>query len=220
MIGFIQGEVLESGDGKVIVGVGDKEKGQVGYIVSVPLSPEYGGIEAGQFVSFSVYTHIREEAFDLYGFFSKTEKELFLTLLGVNGIGPRSALGILSAVETSQLVEAILHSDQALLTRIPGIGKKTAERMVVELRDPIRKKWESGALGSSAKTQSPSKKAADASYPKRVDPSLFRDAKDALMGLGYRENEIQQVMKRVLEESERPFQKPEELIRTVLQQMN
>lgn len=125
MIGYLQGEILEHSDGKMLIGVGDrKQSGVVGYSVAVPQSAIYGSYLAGQMIELFVHTHVREESFDLYGFNSKFEKALFLTLLTVNGIGPKSALGILSVVEPNQLVDAIIQGDQAFLTRAPGIGKK------------------------------------------------------------------------------------------------
>src|SRR6185436_13942980 len=108
MIGYLQGEILEHQDGKMIIGVGDrKTTGAVGYLVSVPQSAGYGGYLPGQKIELYVYTHVREESLDLYGFSTPFEKGLFLTLLGVNGIGPKSALGLISGVEATQLVDAI-----------------------------------------------------------------------------------------------------------------
>src|SRR4051812_48617089 len=136
MIGYLYGEILENSEGKILIGVGDKaNSGLVGYSVSVPQNSDYSSLTPGQKIAFHIYSHVREDAFDLYGFFSRLEKSLFLILLNVNGIGPKSGLGILSAAEPSRLIGAILEDDQAFLTHIPGIGKKTAERMVVELRD-------------------------------------------------------------------------------------
>lgn len=224
MIGYLQGEVLEHQDGKMIVGIGDrKSSGSVGYLVSIPQSAAYGGNLVGQQIELYVYTHVREDSLDLYGFGTPFEKELFMTLLSVNGIGPKSALGMISGVEASQLVDAIIHGDQALLTRIPGVGKKTAERIVVELRDSFRKKVEAGSFGRGFKTPSSSKTPLSGTLLKNgdgvFDPSVFRDAKDALVGLGYREQDIHQLLNRVLENSEFRPSRAEELIRTALKQL-
>src|SRR5690349_8047558 len=116
MIGYLQGEILEHGDGKMLVSVGEaKSFGAVGYSITVPQGKAYNTYSAGQKIELFVYTHVREEALDLYGFSSKYEKALFLTLLSVNGIGPKSALGILSSGDIDHLVQAILEGDQAFL---------------------------------------------------------------------------------------------------------
>jgi Holliday junction DNA helicase RuvA len=225
MIGYLQGEILEHADGKMLLGVGDKKAGGVvGYSVSVPHSAFYGKYIAGQIVELFVYTHVREEAFDLYGFTTQFEKNLFLTLLSVNGVGPKSALGILSVVEPEQLVEAIIQGDQAFLTRAPGIGKKTAERVVVELRDSIKKKVDLGLLARSEKsfagTSVPVIEGSFRSGTSALNETpVIRDAKEALIGLGYREQEVLQLLNRVLKESEPQPQRAEDLIKTALRQL-
>ncbi len=147
MIGYLKGQILEHSDGKMLIGMGDSQ-GMLGYMISVPQGPAYDVRLPGQIIELFVHTHVREDALDLYGFASKLEKTLFLTLLEVNGIGPKSALGILTAVNPSSLVQAITLGDQAFLTRIPGIGKKTAERLVVELRDTLKKKVDLNGFSS------------------------------------------------------------------------
>ena len=126
MIGYLQGEILDISDGKVLMGVGDRlpsrTTGMVGYFVAIPLNASYGGWMLGQQVELFIHTHVREDALDLYGFATRMEKELFLTLLSVNGIGPKSALGILSGVEPGSLIDAIIHEDRAYLMQIPGFG--------------------------------------------------------------------------------------------------
>jgi Holliday junction DNA helicase RuvA len=226
MIGYLQGEILENVDGKLLLGVGDRSSfGIVGYSVSIPQSAAYGVYRSGQRIELFVYAHIREEAFDLYGFHSKFEKELFLTILTVNGIGPKSALGTLSSVESSQLVDAIIQGDQVFLTRIPGIGKKTAERMVVELRDTLKKKVDLGLFSKGDRApKSSSKISLNDSGSILSDESIahsnmFQDAKAALLGLGYREQEVHQLLNRVLQDQDFHPQRPEDLIRTVLRQL-
>jgi len=221
MIGYLQGEVLESSDGKMLVGVGDRSGfGVVGYCVSVPQSHRYGGELPGRTIELFVHAHVREEAFDLYGFTSQMEKSLFLTLLSVNGIGPKSALGILSAVEAPQLVDAIVNGDQALLSSISGIGKKTAERLVLELRDKLKKKVESGGLKGASPVSDRGAAGARAKGVSDVTPGeILRDAKSALVGLGYREMEVQTLLTQVIESSDLPFGKPEELIRSALKRL-
>jgi holliday junction DNA helicase RuvA len=225
MIGYIQGEILDHFDGKILIGIGDRQNssGRVGYSVSVPQSPEYGAFLTGQKVELFVYTHVREDQLELYGFTSRSEKALFLTLLSVSGIGPKSALGILSGMDTGQLIEAIIQGEPALLTRVPGIGKKTAERVVVELRDSIKKKWEAGVFSEKTpgkEIQKPSVMAGAHKNPNTLsDSHLIQDAKAALLGLGYREQDIHPLLKRTLENVDPRPQKVEDLIRAALRQL-
>src|SRR5690349_763374 len=105
MIGYLNGEVLEHSDGKLLVTVGDRQtSGAVGYLVSVPQNPAYASLGPGQRTELFIYTHVREDALDLFGFQTSSEKNLFCVLLEVNGIGPKSALNILSKVGLQQLI--------------------------------------------------------------------------------------------------------------------
>ena len=219
MIGYLQGEILEHADSRILVGVGDKTTaGLVGYVVSVPHHSRYEAFLPGEKIELFIHTHVREDAFDLYGFSSQAEKTLFLTLLNVNGIGPKSALGILGAVEWNQLIEAIMEEDQAFLTQIPGIGKKTAERMVVELRDAVKKKVEKGAFLSMSVSSGGANASAAAHREAVSDSLVVREARSALLGLGYREQDIQQLLTRATKDSK--FTKTEDLIKTVLRQLS
>src|SRR5262245_1010741 len=108
MIGYLNGEIIELSEGRILLGIGDRHStGVVGYAVSVPQSLSYSNYLVGKRIELFVYTHVREEALDLYGFASQFEKNLFLLLLSVNGIGPKSALSLLSRIEPDQLVDAI-----------------------------------------------------------------------------------------------------------------
>jgi Holliday junction DNA helicase RuvA len=111
--------------------------GGVGYDVIVPLSTVYTLGEPGARVTLRVHTHVREDAIQLFGFGTELEQSLFERLVGVSGIGPRVAISVLSGIEPPELVRAISQGDVARLTRIPGVGRKTAERLVVELRDRL-----------------------------------------------------------------------------------
>ncbi len=226
MIGYIRGEILESSCGKVLIGMGSDAHGMVGYLVSVPQGAHYEALRMGQVIELYIYPHIREDAFDLFGFNSRMEKDLFMTLLSVNGIGPKSALGILSAVDPSLLIEAIVSGDQVFLTKIPGIGKKTAERVVVELRDSVREKVDAGGFLSLTQGKSTASAAigvtafpGTSGFQASKEFEIFRDAKAALLTLGYREQDVQPLLKRVLEESEPRFQRAEELIQSALRQL-
>jgi len=104
----------------------------------VPLSTFYNLGEEGEEVSLRVYTHVREDALQLYGFLTEVERQLFERLIAISGIGPKLAIVVLSGMETRDLIAAVQRADVARLTAIPGIGKKTAERIVLELKDRLK----------------------------------------------------------------------------------
>ena len=132
MIARLAGTVLEKHPMRVVVDVGG-----VGYDVHVPLS-SFGAIgEPGSALVLRVHTHVREDALMLYGFASEVERTIFEKLISVSGIGPRLALSVLSGLPPSELASSITRGDVGRLTRIPGIGKKTAERIVLELKDKL-----------------------------------------------------------------------------------
>src|SRR6188474_2551249 len=132
MIAQLRGTLLEKNPSRLIVDVGG-----VGYDVQVPLSTFYVLGEAGVQVSLRIYTHVREEVIALYGFATPLEQQLFERLIGISGIGPKLALAVLSGIEPGELVVAVQRGDVARLTGIPGIGRKTAERIVLELKDRL-----------------------------------------------------------------------------------
>ncbi|MBI4482120.1 MAG: Holliday junction branch migration protein RuvA [Acidobacteria bacterium] len=134
MIAQLTGKLLSKKPSSVIIDVHG-----VGYEVAIPLSTFYTLGDEGSSVSLKVHTHVREDAITLIGFHSQLEKELFLKLINVSGVGPKLGLLILSGMEPEQLVRAIRRSDLGRLTGIPGVGKKTGERIVVELRDKMVK---------------------------------------------------------------------------------
>lgn len=132
MIATLRGAVAEKQPGRMVVDVGG-----VGYEVLIPLSTYYEVGERGADVSLRIHTHVREEALQLFGFLTRLELDLFERLIGVNGVGPRLALAVLSGMEPPALVEAVRASDVARLTGIPGVGRKTAERIALELKDKL-----------------------------------------------------------------------------------
>src|SRR5436309_7598524 len=132
MIGQLRGRLAEKRPNQVLVDVGG-----VGYVVQVPLSTYAALGELHTEVTLLIHTHVREDALALYGFVSAREKHFFEMLLSASGVGPALALKILSGMSVEELVPAIRGSDLARLTRIPGVGRKTAERMVVELKDKL-----------------------------------------------------------------------------------
>ena len=132
MIAHLRGVLLEKQPNRVIV-----EVQGVGYDVHVPLSTFFKMAEPGGEIALRVHTHVREDALVLYGFGTVLELQLFERLIGVSGIGPKLALAVLSGMEPAELIAAIRHADVGRLTGIPGIGKKTAERIGLELKDKM-----------------------------------------------------------------------------------
>ncbi len=132
MIAYLRGQVLEKGPGRVVLDV----KG-VGYDIHVPLSTYYDIGGPGQELALRIHTHVREDALHLYGFLTVLEQQVFEHLITISGIGPKLAIAVLSGIEPRELVVAIQRADVARLTRVPGIGRKTAERLVLELKDKL-----------------------------------------------------------------------------------
>src|SRR5262249_40190728 len=144
--------------------------GGVGYDVFVPLSTFYGLGDAGADIVLRIHTHVREDALQLYGFATLLEQELFERLIGISGIGPKVALAVLSGIEPQELIRAIECGDLARLTAIPGVGKKTSERIVVELKDRLPRV--TVAAAAAAGLESPS------------ESGLQEDVISALVNLG------------------------------------
>jgi Holliday junction DNA helicase RuvA len=132
MIGHLRGILLEKHPNEVIV-----EVGGVGYQVAIPVSTFSRLPDSGSEVRLRIYTHVREDTIALFGFLTQEEKHLFERLISVSGVGPKLGITVLSGLPVAELVGAIRGGDLAHLTRVPGIGKKTAERLVLELRDKL-----------------------------------------------------------------------------------
>lgn len=132
MIAHLTGTLLEKQATSVIIQVGG-----VGYEVTIPVSTFYDLAEVGGDVTLRIYTHVREDALQLFGFKTAQERELFLQLISVSGVGPKLGITIMSGMNADEMVTAIRSNNLARLTAIPGIGKKTAERLVIELRDKV-----------------------------------------------------------------------------------
>jgi Holliday junction DNA helicase RuvA len=132
MIAFLRGRVLDKHPNRVVIDVNG-----VGYELYVPLSTYYDVGEVGTEIALRVHTHVREDALQLYGFLTTLEQQLFERLIAISGIGPKLAVAVLSGIDSRELVSSIHRADVARLTRIPGIGKKTAERIVLELKDRL-----------------------------------------------------------------------------------
>lgn len=161
MIAHLRGRLLDKKPNRIVLDVSG-----VGYDVSVPLSTFYGLGDAGTDIALRIHTHVREDALALYGFATPLEQELFERLIGVGGIGPKLALAVLSGIEPPDLIRAIERGDLARLTAIPGVGKKTAERIVLELRDRLPRVTRAAADAGGA-------------------PALREDLLSALINLGY-----------------------------------
>jgi len=132
VIAHLRGSILEKHPNRIVIDVNG-----VGYDVFVPLSTFYGLGEPGATIALRVHTHVREDALVLYGFATLLEQELFERLIGVSGIGPKVGLAVLSGIEPQELIRAIERGDLARLTAIPGVGRKTSERIVLELKDRL-----------------------------------------------------------------------------------
>jgi len=132
VIAHLRGHLLRKSPQEVVV-----DAGGVGYRLAIPVSTFYRLGEEGSEVSLRVHTHVREDTLALFGFLTAHEQDLFERLIQVAGVGPKLAVNILSGIEAAELAAALRGSDVARLTRIPGVGKKTAERLVVELKDKM-----------------------------------------------------------------------------------
>jgi len=173
MIARLNGIILEKQPSRVIVDVGG-----VGYDVLVPLSTYYVCGDAGSKIALRVHTHVREDQLALYGFATELEQAMFEKLIAVSGIGPKLGLSVLSGIEARELAGAIQRNDVARLTAIPGVGKKTAERMCVELRDRLPKTVMAA--------------------PASPADSLREDLVSALTNLGYHRQAIDKVLDALL----------------------
>jgi len=171
MIAHVKGKIIHKSPESVIIDVAG-----VGYEVHIPLSTYYKLPETEEYVSLNTYTHIREDALQLYGFLTQREKEIFQLLIGVSGVGPRLARNILSGIPADDLVSALYSGDIARLKAIPGIGGKTAERLIVELRDKMT------AIVRNHVGEVVASGVAD----KRDD--ISKDVLSALVNLGYKGN--------------------------------
>ena len=197
MIARLKGTLLEKTPARLVVDIGG-----VGYDVIVPLSTFYTIGEVGADVTLRVHTHVREDVIALYGFGSAIEQDLFERLITISGIGPKLALAVLSGIEAGELVRAIRSQDVARLTKIPGIGKKTAERIGLELKDRLP-----AALHHAG---APAAQAAPGDQ-------LRDDLLSALTNLGYQRAAAEKATDAALKKTpEAPF---EQLVRDILRAM-
>ncbi|HLA12787.1 MAG TPA: Holliday junction branch migration protein RuvA [Pyrinomonadaceae bacterium] len=172
MIAHLSGTLLSKQATSVILDVGG-----VGYEVTIPLSTFYDLEDAGSDVQLRIYTHVREDALQLYGFKTARERELFLRLISVSGIGPKLGITLLSGMSADEMISSIRTNNLARLTLIPGVGRKTAERLVVELRDKI------ASLSAADEDQTTAASGPAATITS--EDAVRSDALSALLNLGY-----------------------------------
>jgi len=196
MIAQLRGTLGDKRPNQVLVDVGG-----VGYLVHVPLSTFYALGDLHSNVTLLIHTQVREDAISLYGFLSSREKHLFELLISASGVGPVLALKILSGMSVDDLVPAVRNGDLARLTRIPGVGRKTAERMVVELRDKL------AAMGNPEDARQPVSTTGTAG-----------DVVSALLNLGYEQRTAEQAVERAKKDGTKEIF--EDLLRATLQQLS
>jgi Holliday junction DNA helicase RuvA len=185
VIAQISGTLAQKIPGEIIVDVGG-----VGYQVLIPLNVFYQLPEIGGAINLQIHTHVREDALQLFGFNDFAEKQIFLLLIGVSGIGPKLAINILSGIPAEELARALREGDQVRLVAIPGVGRKLAERMIVELKDKLATLAPAGA--ESAKPEGASQ--------------LMLDAVSALVNLGYKRAEAEKMVREVLKKGDRSLE--------------
>ena len=195
MIAHLRGRVIEKHPNRLIVDVAG-----VGYDVLVPLSTFYTCGEAGEEIALRIHTHVREDQLALYGFATALEQAMFERLIAVGGIGPKLALSVLSGIEPRDLVSAIQRNDLARLTAIPGVGKKTAERICVELRDRLPRAIPAGGAPASP---------AD---------TLRDDLVSALVNLGYHRQAIDKTLETLM--ATHPEPRFEDVLRAALKDLS
>lgn len=178
MIAQLQGRILRKGPQEVVL-----DAGGVGYRVLIPVSTFYRLPDEGAQATLRIHTHVREDALALFGFLTATEHELFERLIDVAGVGPKLAIAVLSGIEAPDLIDALRASDVARLTRIPGVGRKTAERLVLELKDKM-----------------PARVAAPGTAVTEGTGSSRDDLLSALVHLGYSRVEAERGVERAMKE--------------------
>ncbi len=196
MIARLEGTLAEKQPNRLVVDIGG-----VGYDINVPLSTFYAVGEPGSKVALRIHTHVREDTLALFGFSSKLELDIFERLIGISGVGTRLALAVLSGLETQELVRAIRIADVARLTGIPGVGKKTAERIILELKDKLPVTLEGLAQDTSTGDDT---------------GGLRNDVMSALLNLGYHRPLVERAVSEVMAESIGDF---EETLRQALREL-
>ncbi|MDQ1640460.1 MAG: holliday junction helicase RuvA [Pyrinomonadaceae bacterium] len=188
MIAYLSGTLLFKLPNSVILDVDG-----VGYEVNIPVSTFYDLEDPGSNVQLRIYTHVREDALQLYGFKTARERELFLRLISVSGIGPRLGITLLSGMSADEMIASIRTNNLARLTLIPGVGRKTAERLVMELRDKV-------ASLSSAELEGELGARSETGAPVLTEDSMRADVLSALLNLGYQRNAAEKAVTAAIDE--------------------
>ena len=204
MIAYLKGEVVEIEEEKLILECGD-----IGYNISMPASALDGTLRPGQEVKIHTHLHVREDAMQLYGFLTRDDLKMFRMLLGVSGIGPKAALGILSGLSADELRFAVLSDDIKTISRAPGVGKKTAQKMILELKDKLdlQEAFDTKTMHVQEASQAETGDLVDAK----------KEAVQALTALGYSGSEALRAVKQVDVTS---HMNVEEILKLALKKMN
>ena len=187
MYAYIKGTVTDRNDQQIVI-----ENNGIGYLINCPLgiSAEIGGL--GDEVTVYLYQSVKEDDISLYGFNSRAQKEMFLKLITVSGIGPKVAHSICAALSAEQIAAAVMSNNVALLTGVKGLGKKTAERIILELKDKLKSQL--GATASVTVVPAASTSSSNA------DSGVMQDAAGALIVLGYKDQEAAEAVASAYEE--------------------
>lgn len=199
MIAALTGRLLSKSPSQITLDVQG-----VGYEVFIPLSTFYSLPDLNESASLRIHTHLREDAIQLFGFLTATEKDAFILLTGISGIGPKLALSVLSTLSVTDLVTAIQSGDMDKLATVPGIGKKSAGRIVLELKDKVERLHAMPAAVATATRDQPT--------------SLHDDALSALVNLGYRAQEAKDIITRITQSQPSPMPL-KDLIRETLKEL-
>ncbi len=186
MIAALSGTLVSKSPQAVVV-----EVGGVGYQLTVPLTTFYKLPELSRSIRLYVHTYLREDAISLYGFLNTRDRDLFLLLIGVSGVGPKTAIGLLSGLDSDELIRAIRRGDERLLSSVPGFGRKTASRLILELKEKVLSLGEIASDGAGS--------------------DLSQEAVSALVHLGYPRSAAKEAVERV--GGDRPV---EEILREAL----
>lgn len=206
MIGLIRGVLIEKQPPDILI-----DAGGVGYEVQLPMTSFYQLPDVGQEAVVYIHFVVREDAQLLFGFADKSERALFRELIKVNGVGPKLALTILSGMSAAQFIQCVSHDDYTGLVKLPGVGKKTAERLVIEMRDRLKKLAEQGDGGAHL----PPMPLESASSSQVLTVDVKEDALSALVALGYKPPQAAKVINAMFTEGATS----EELIREALRSM-
>jgi holliday junction DNA helicase RuvA len=192
MIGYLKGKIISSKPTHILLDVNG-----VGYTIRISINT-FERISGKETVSLYIHTNVKEDAITLFGFYSEAEKEMFELLISINGVGPKSALSLLSGISTDDLKQAIITNNIERIVAVPGIGRKTAERLILELKNKVSDIKEEGIV--------PAK------------PSLQKEAVSALTTLGYNLTSSEKAVNKIL--SELPNCSLEDLIKRSLKELN